>query len=29
MAKKDILELQRRCTPSEHNITWIVTFLSI
>lgn len=27
MAKKDILELQRRCTPSEHNITWIVTCL--
>lgn len=25
MAKKDILELSRRCTPEGHNITWIVT----
>ena len=27
MAKRDIMELQKRMRPDEHNITWVVTAL--
>lgn len=27
MAKRDIMELQKRMRPEEHNITWVVTAL--